>query len=253
MAIDYALTAANVPALLVSAALHDPAMTVPVQRGYYSQEPGTPQTLTTYLKRNNILNENLARYGGGAYAVVEGLDITDATGLLVDISIGAAMLDKAVVKPAVTEDLALSPSVRNYIWIRLDGTIVNQPGTTAAPSDACAFLGSWLTTGGGKSGNVDYSGRYTLSGGGLYRKTADVGAPTDTPSARVMFVQESQSGLYLWTGTAYQSISSEAGFSWDLIPAGETVLIPVNRQMYVFGSLIIEGTLAVEGRLLVEE
>jgi hypothetical protein len=259
MAVDYLLTAVQVPALVTSAALHDPAAAVPTLR-VYGYKDTTPSGLTLNLNQNNRRNENLGRYGGGAYAVAEGLDLVFTVWLVVSVTPGAAILDGPVVKPALTATplyagtvSGITDGVRNYCWILQDGSLTATQVLTPAPSDACAFLGSALGSGGGGfTGNPDYSGRWQLRGPQLYRRTADLGPPADSPSARVGFLSESQDGLYEWTGARYAR--AEASLVRDHYLTGEVGYIAPRTQQRLVGPLVLEAgaRLVNAGRLIVE-
>jgi hypothetical protein len=256
MAVDYLLTSIQVPQILVSAALHDPNAAAPTLR-VYAYKDSTAAGLTLNLNQNNRRNENLGRYGGGAYAVAEGLELVFTGGLVVSVTPGAAILDGPVVKPALAATplyagtvTGITDGVRNYCWLLQDGSFTAVTSLTA-PSDACAFLGSALGSGGGAfTGNPDYSGRAVL-GPSLYRRTADVGPPTDTPSARLQFVNECQDGLYRWTGARYAR--DEALLVRDHYLTGEVGYIAPRTQQRITDRLIIEvgARLVIDGRVIV--
>jgi hypothetical protein len=215
MAIDYLLTSGNVPALVVSGALHDPSLGLPAT--FFSQQPGVSATLSAGLRENATRSENIARYGTGAYSIGEGLDIVAGTGLTCKITPGAVILDGVVVKPDLggadagfcKVNLALANGARNFIWATASD-IIALTGLSP-PAGPAACLGSFLTAAGAISGNPDYSGRYEHRGPGLWRRTADAGVPADTPAARVMFVATTAGGTYLWTGAAWVQYATASG------------------------------------------
>ena len=199
---SYLLTAVLCPPLVVPSALLDPATaTAPVSSSFVAGD--TSQVLTKQ-KRNAVIADVLARRGGGAYAVTEGLDLT-ASGLVCTVSAGQALLDGPATN-AASNTVALADNAYNWLWILQDGSLTKtSSGSTtppAAPSAACAFLGRIQVTA-GAPGTPDYSGRWELRCGTLWRRTGDAGAPGDTPAVNLLFFNQTAGGMYLWTGGGY--------------------------------------------------
>jgi len=203
----YLLNAVDCPPLVLPAGLHDPAALTP--KVFFSQQPGVPATVTTGLRSNAVRSENIARYGGGAYAVAAGLEVAAGSGLSGTVTAGVAMLDGPVVVPTAPAAVTLADGARNWIWMLPTGLATGTSGSLTPPLGACCLLGSLLTAAGAVSGDPDASGRWELRCGSLYRRTGDAGAPTDNPAAwapNLLFFHQTAGGMYLWDGTAYRSL-----------------------------------------------
>ena len=214
----YLLLATACPALVTPASLMRPGTdTAPSAKSLVN---GDTTALFTKFNENATRLDVTGRRAGGAYAVTEGLDLT-AAALVGTVTAGQAMLDGPATSAGGT--VALADNAYNWLWILPDGTLTKTSSGSAtpvpaAPAPACAFLGRIQVTS-GTPGTADYSGRWELRGPQLYRKTADVGPPGDTPPAHTVFLSESQDGLYWWTGAAYRK--AEAQFMTDRYLTGE--------------------------------
>lgn len=201
-----------------------PAPQVPLAAHYKGADPPTPRTygtivagaagavgLLTTSNRNAVCDELGWRYGGGAYAVLWGLDLQDGGGLTLRVTNGQAGLDgPAEVKQAAGyTTLALTDAVVNRIWISQGGSVNVVTAASASPLAPPDTATSWVYLGAvptadGAITQIDYSGRLELrQGNQAHRRTADAGTPTDTPPAGVRFYQRSRNGLYLWDGERY--------------------------------------------------
>lgn len=199
--------AAACPAIQVPGSLLDPAgadastVTSLVAEGILAGTDGL--TGLDAVNRNAVRLDNAARYGGArAHAVLEGLDLSGPGGLTVSCSAGAAVVGAAHVIVPAALTAALTNNADNWVWLLRTGLLSVQPGTLAAPGSPAVLLGLVVTAAGAVTG-VDYSGRLELRGGTLYRRTADAGAPADTPPAGLILVQRTAGGRYLWDGDAY--------------------------------------------------
>ena len=150
------------------------------------------------------------RRGGGAYAVTEGLDISGSA-LTCTVTAGQAMLDGVVTNPA-SATLSLADNAYNWIYLLQNGSVTktSDASTTppANPASVCAFLGRIQVTA-GTPGTADYSGRWELRNGTLWRRTGDAGAPADTPASTLLFVNQTAGGLYLWDCLLYTSDAAD--------------------------------------------
>ena len=174
------------------------------------------QGLVTLVNADQVRGNLNARYGGGAYAVATGLELTEGSGLTLNIGVGLAMLDgPSEVRSAAT--LALTAGVINRVWISRAGTIsavTSLSDTPYEPPDASApwcYLGAVYCT--DSIYQIDYSGRLTqYQGNLLFRQTADAGEPGDaaTLPSTVRFFTRTEGGLYLWTGAEYEQVSGAA-------------------------------------------
>lgn len=205
----YSLNASLCPPLVTPAALLVPGTdTAPVTE---TPAVGDTTAVPAIIDRLAVHVDLGARRGGGAYAVTEGLDPT-AAALVCTVSAGQALIDgPATLAAAAT--VALADNAYNWIWLLQDGTLTktSDAGTTppAAPSAAGAFLGRIQVTA-GSPGTPDYSGRWELRNGTLWRRTGDAAAPNDTPAATLLFVTVTAGGTYLWTGLAYLKLGAVA-------------------------------------------
>ena len=158
------------------------------------------------LNRNAARTALLGRYSGGGPAIVEGFTLTDEGGLTGGITAGTIMEDGPRENPsAQTADL--TDDTRNYAWILSDGSLAIT--TTTVPPEAGAFyVGSYLVASGAIT-ELDESCVMRKLGGIMYRRSADVGAPSDDPGATTSFIHiSSDNRLYLWTGSEYIPLSS---------------------------------------------
>lgn len=250
----YLLPASSCPTLPTPAAMLVPGTDIaPVAPsivvGDTDAAPAKAQKLAAML-------DVLAQRGGGGYAVAEGLDLS-ATALACTASAGQALI-RGVVTAASTLTLAggLSDNAFNWVFLLQTGQLAKTSSASAtpvpaAPATDCAFLGRIQVTS-GTPGTPDYSGRLGILGGMLYRKTADVGPPTDSPPATLRFFNETLDGLYWWSGTAYWNVSSPG--VRDHYLAAETGYLPTRTQQRLVGPFIVEAgaRMVIVGRLIVE-
>jgi len=254
MPVVYNLTALLSPAPQVPTALLLPGTDPAVKAGTLTAGASGSGSLTTPFNANAAHLDNVGSIGGAwAYAVDYGLDLSDGGGLTLNIAAGGAGVG-AVPTVAAAQTKALTNSSQNHVWLLRDGSISLRQNVLTPPATPAVYLGR-VTTAGGVITAIDYSGRVEHRGGTLYRRTADVGTPTDTPPAGIVLLTETSDGLYLWTGTEYVSLASSSGvgFATDQVDAGETLVVPAHRQMQVFdGSLLVAGTLTVAGKVRIE-
>lgn len=206
-----------------------PVPQTPLATLYAGSSPPTPvvgtavasgaagaQSLVTLLNADQVRGNLNARYGGGAYAVATGLELTEGSGTTLNIGVGIAMLDgPSEVRTATT--LALTANVINRVWISRGGTInavTSLSETPLSPPDAGSpwcFLGAVYCA--DSIFQIDYSGRLTQYQGNLvFRETGDAGEPNDADDlpSTVRFYTRTQDGLYLWTGAEYERIDGAA-------------------------------------------
>jgi len=126
------------------------------------------------------------------------------------------MLDGPVTL-AADETVALTDNATNYAWLTQAGNLVVVVGATTPPPgvDAAVFL-CRVVTAAGVQGTPDYSGRYEMRGGTLYRRTGDAGAPADTPPDTVQFLAQTAGGRYWWDGSAYTKLDRQGVAVADL-------------------------------------
>ena len=203
----YTLLAAALPAPVVSSGLLDPAASASVVAEQVAA--GTTTAGLAKINRNAVRLDLASRYGGASvFSVKEGLDLTAGSGLTLNISAGVGNIDGHIYHAAGT--LALTDATRNYVWLTRAGALSASTTTTPPTANQSLFLGSALTSGGSITA-VDYSGRLEGFGGLVWRRTADVGPPLDTPSSAARFFSKTDGGLYLWDGGAYRLLTPEKG------------------------------------------
>lgn len=211
---------------------------------------GERTSLSEKLRRNATRADLVGAYGGGGYGIVNGLDLSIGTGLILNIARGLAMIDSVVAVENATT-LAVTGSIaRIWIWLLQNGTITSVNNSTTPPVGACCLLGSCVT-GSSSITSVDTSGVMYLRGGNLCRETADTTTPADTPGSGIVFYTKTISGTYLWDGTTHNRLSGSLSYVVDAIPAGTTETVPSNAEALSMDTLDVSGTLDVYGDLYV--
>src|SRR5215831_19232557 len=143
LTIVYGLASTAVPALQVRTAMIDTTVTAPtlVNRRTLAPSSGSG-SLTGPFNQNFNKCDAAGAMGAGAYAVWTGLDLAAGTWPAFTVSAGQAGIDGPVTVPAAVS-LSATNGVRNYVWLRAGGTLVVVTGSTAPPSGACVYLGSF--------------------------------------------------------------------------------------------------------------
>lgn len=217
----YLLNASQAPAPFVPAGLHDPNAAAPANPLMLNAfGPGETSGVSYKHNKNSRLIENLARYGGGAYAVAYGLDLEDGGGRNVRMTLGVQLCDAPIVYTAVKTveipDNLYDPgdlSSRAHIWLSRAGDLSYRTDLTL-PVTPSIYLGS-VRTDAGAIYDIDYSGRLELGGGFVFRKTADVAEPSDAPPENIRFWNQTTGGFYFWTGEEY---IAPLAFNPDVLP-----------------------------------
>lgn len=195
----YSRTAVLCPAPQVYSALVLPGGGAPTTRE--ALVGGESTALLTKWNTNAAAIDALGQIGAGAYAVRQGTgELTAGAGLTLNVSALAILVDGPVAVAAQT--LALTDGADNHIWALRTGVVAKQTGSLLPPTGGLVYLGT-VTTAAGAITAIDYSGRLEFRGSGLYRRTADAGAPGDTPPASLLFVNRTAGGRYMWDGDAY--------------------------------------------------
>lgn len=162
---------------------------------------GQTPVVSTNLNKNARRAELGSSFGAGFYAIGDGLALTAGVGLQASVDPGHIVCDGVVEFEADT--VALTPSVRNFVWAKRDGTLEVRTDLTP-PSQAAVPLGSLLTDADSITQGPDYSGVFYFKGGFPIRETFDAGVPGDTPDASLFFFTRTQGGVYIWDGEDYQ-------------------------------------------------
>lgn len=214
MANTIQLTAIQCPAiqtvvnlLLKSAAYASPGTIVPIGQTIV---PGDGSTLVPKFDSNALSTDLTGAYGGtNGYAIARGLTLSaPASGLLLNVAAGHAMIGGVVEVPAATTVMCTDNLNLNWIWLLQNGTLTATTTLTAPSTESC-LIGN-CTTVGGNIVNVDTSGVLFLKGGNLWRQTADAGAPIDAPPTTIQFTAVTLGGTYWWDGAFYQRLGPQS-------------------------------------------
>jgi hypothetical protein len=255
----YELTANQCPVPIVPGSLLSIAAGTPTVRSVVTALDSGPGSLSTPFNRNATALDVLGRAGAGAYAVdwdsnpasasLPGFNLTVSSGLTLAIAAGQAVLD-SVVQQLSPGTLALTDNIsRIYLWLGQNGVITPVHASLTPPgSGAEVFIGS-CTTSGGSISNIDGSGIMYFRGGTLYRRTADVTTPSDSPPKGLLFINRGPYDSWLFDGDQYLLIAgNQSGLFPTVIDAGDLWTVPAGRQA-VIAELQVDGTLDVSGVL----
>lgn len=208
---NYAATAC--PALLTSGALLNPAdaNTGTPTATYASeiQDGDNGFIMAPKFGDNAVRLDNVGRFGGGGYGICAGLVPSITSGLTVAWTEGQVGVDSGIYVAA--DSRACTDNAVSHFWVLSGGTISAAQATTAPPAGAVAYLGRF-TAASGVITEMDQSGVLFCWKRGLYRRTGDVDLPADTPPADHLIRTVTQSGTFMWTGSAY-STPAQAGRS----------------------------------------
>lgn len=217
MATVYELLASQVPAPVVPGSLLSITGGVPTVRSVLVAQSSGSGSLTTPFNANAAAIDALGRAGAGAYAidwdsnpassVLPGLDLTVSSGLTLAIAAGQAVLDSVVQKLTATTENLTDNIARIYLWMDQQGVITAVHNSLTPPAGVQVFVGSVVTAAGAIT-SIDGSGVCHLRGPHLWRRTADIGVPTDTPPGGISFFNLCVGGIFLWDGSAYQNLTN---------------------------------------------
>lgn len=189
--------------------------------------------------------EQVGSFGSGAYAVLAGLDWGGAAGLVVTVNAGLALID-CPVESKVSRTIALPDNQATvWIWLTRSNTLaytttVTPPSTPSIPIMVC-------TTSAGAVTAHDTCGVPFLRGGHLVRTSGDVGAPTDTPDAKLRLYTETLWFTYLWDGSGHVRLPGHGARTSVSLAGGSVVLSKAQVR-----SGLIELTGLLTGNVTVE-
>ena len=220
MSVVYKLLASQLPEIKVPTDIIDPVdgITTSAKTISPGQSPWTPT-----FNQNAVRLDLTGRYGGGIYGAAFGLDLTIGTGLSVITTPGQAMIDGPI---TIADEISTGvlDNARSFLWLDQDGVIapyiMPDDGSEMEVPDIAAFLLGSVLAENGAITEVDYSGRMELRGGVGFRRTGDIGTPTDTPPSSIQFWTRTQGGLYWWDGSKYWELNS-SGFPPDSVKTVE--------------------------------
>lgn len=220
----FGLTAVNCPAPQVNAAV------ISLTSAFNPSGPGTPGSpflssgisaaeagLCANFNQLSAYAYLIATYGGGSFGILRGLTMTSATGLLLTVDAGQALVGG--IAELTNGGTITVPDNTPHVWIWIKAGVQASTGSNLLAAVATSLTppaGQWtlignVTTLGGTITAVDTSGVVYLSGGQPSRTTADMAAPTDTPNAASRIQTYTQGGLFTWAGSTYhQSVDASA-------------------------------------------
>lgn len=214
---------------------------------------GETATVPASLNRNGDALDLLASFGGGGFAVITGLTLSDGGGLTLNVAAGLAALGGYVEIEATSVGLADAHNTatdRNWIWLSQNGA-VTKTLTTTPPNAHAICIGSVTTSGGAITG-IDTSGVVYLKGGALFRETADLGPPGDSPSALLTLFTRTPGGVFFWDTTAHRPLYEPLSANKMTIASTEAMKIEALEQVVLNTSLTpltLDGTLTIDGEL----
>jgi hypothetical protein len=219
MATLYARTAANSPVPIAPSAQALLTVAAGTVTEAETIAPGAT-TISAPFNKHARRSDLAGRFGGGSYAVVKGLTLSQTVSGQCLVASGQGMLD-GISEIGTATQKALTSSQKNWLFLLPGGavSVVASASAPAAPASICCYLGMLDVDGSGNFTNVDLSGVFTLQGGVSWRKTADAGLPTDTPPSGISFFTKTAHSLYWWDGTAYYEISDGMRAERQSLPA----------------------------------
>ncbi|MBX7132623.1 MAG: hypothetical protein K1X67_08120 [Fimbriimonadaceae bacterium] len=210
------------------------------------RDPFTPE-----WNQNAAMLDLATRSGSGGYGLVYGGVISDGGGLNASVTGAVALIDGVVAKKTFALLSLPASQPRVWIWFKQDKTL-QYTLTTTKPTAKCVLLGSLATDGSGViAGSIDTSGVVYFASGVFFRETADLGQPSDSPDSTVRVMTKTSGGLFFWDGGQWALVPKGLSWSKDVIPSGETVVIPSGAQQSIFGTLSVSGRVTVYGKLRV--
>lgn len=218
---------------------------------------------------SNLFNQNaqiaalLSRHGGGGYAIcqVNPSDtsfnlVAPASGLSLTVKRGQAILD-GIVETISDQTVSINDNTaRTWIWLTANGALVAVPNSAwpttiaAPPAGNCLLIGSCVTSGGNIT-SVDVSGVFYKRGGVMLRQTADIAIPADNPPSTLFFITTTKTGIYIWDGTNYHSVTATISTNRDVIPVGESDIVPYQTNVIELSPVLDYGSIAIYGRMRV--
>lgn len=230
------------PTSLLDTSRYDKASVVAKQIAF-----GDTTEMVQKINQNAVFLDALAR--GLGYAIIDNGNsplALSAVDLTLTVAPGQALLDNVITVPVPNPAQNILPktlvltinSGRVYIWLKRDLTLVPRYNDTTPPSDMPAiYLGS-AQTNASQITSLDASGVVYLRGPALWRQTADVGAPQDTPPSSLSLYTRTQGGLFLWDGVAHLPIFYAPALAPDLTTRLQELEEIVYRMAFRLGALL---------------
>lgn len=230
----YTLTAANCPApQALGTAVYSDDYCVSITPGLPLQDSpygysGVTQSAVGTISSSQV-NYSLAqlsqvaKYGAGGYGVASGYTYSSATGLTVTVAAGIAMIDGPV-ESKTSQTIVVDDNASVWVWLKQDGTLTKSTSTSVPTGGKVALFR--VTTSGGSVTANDQSGVVSIvPGGGLWRQTADAGAPTDSPPASIRLYTLTAGGVYFWDGTRHLSVGDSGRQAFSVASGNVTLTL----------------------------
>jgi hypothetical protein len=131
---------------------------------------------------------------------MDGLGLSQTSGLVLNIAAGTAMIGAPIRLEATTYTVPASQATV-FIWLQADGTITHTLSATP-PTGSVVNLG-WVATSSTAITSIDESGLMRITDGVRWRMVAGYGKPADSPSSSTAFFLFNQGGAWFWNGTRY--------------------------------------------------
>lgn len=171
------------------------------------QTSGNTAALASSILNRNATGQDMASvYGAGGYGIGSGLALSVGSSLTPTLGKGQALCHGVVENTATAYGFVVNATATNFVWIKQDGSLVVQNGTTAKPSGNCLYLGACLANASAVTA-IDTSGVVYYKGGQLWRETADTGVPGDSPDSSLRLFTKTQGGTYYWDGTVHRLVA----------------------------------------------
>ncbi len=192
--------------------------------------------------------EQLGRYGSGSYAILSGFTYTSAAGLVITVAPGLALVD-CPVESKVSKTITVADNTAAvWVWLLRNGNLASVNNSTAAPGGGVPGVPLFVvTTSGGAVTAHDTSGVCYLRNGGLWRTTADDGAPNETPNASLRLYTETNWFTYFWDGTSHNLLRGHQNRTTVSLAGGSVVLSKAQARAYVLELTgLLTGNVTVE-------
>jgi len=169
-----------------------------------SLNQGDTSALITKINQNALRSDLVATYGGAGYGILWGLTITTSGGSLnAIINPGQGSCNGIVEVPNQVFVTCPTNATRCNIWLQANSTPTFVNTFLTPPSTACIYLGSVTTSASAITG-IDYSGVIALHANQLFRQTADVLQPGDTPPSNIRLTTLTNYGIWDWDGNLHR-------------------------------------------------
>lgn len=169
--------------------------------------PFSAGVLTAASLNELVTYVNLASRAGAGVGIMDGLGLSQTSGLVLNIAAGTAIIGAPIRLEASTYTVPVSQSTI-FIWLKSDGTITHTL-TSTPPSGNVVYLG-WCASSSSAITSIDQSGLMRITDGVRWRMVAGYGKPADSPSSSTAFFLFNQGGAWFWNGSRYIPLGGPA-------------------------------------------